>query len=55
MVTVLITFPCLHSKKKEPIFKMACSGTKPQPGKKQRKQRCRIAKYFPSSRLTASM
>ena len=30
MITVLITFPFLHSKKK-PILKTACSATKPLP------------------------
>ena len=58
MMTVLITFPCLHSKKENQgnatkAKPKACSRAKPQSrlplpqaGKQQRKQRCRIAKYI---------
>ena len=56
MTSVLITFPCSHSKQETKpengiFLNKAIAKDKflTKPGKKQRKQRCRIAKYFPHS------
>ena len=61
MITVLITFPCLHSKKGTNLengmfWNKATEGTTtPQSReRKQRKQRCRIAKILPSPRFSVN-